>query len=367
MNRTTFNDITLLQYIFAINGIQIGIGVLTLPREIASVAGTSGWISIIFGWIISILASFIIITIMKQHPNDTIFDLLNRYFGKYFGRLISIVWICYFAFASFLLLTATIRIMVIWVLPETLYFLLAFLVLVPWVFIARNGLRIISRYTQLVFFLTLWMPMILLISLKDATWLNLLPVIQDNWKEVFVGVKTTMFSYFGFEVAFILYPFLKNKERAYLGIFIANTITLLVFLQITVSCFVVFSLEDLNSLIWPTLSLLKPISFQFLERLEIVFLSAYLFQISTTGIPFLYFTTLGISQIIGWKDHQYVLYVFAVLLIIVTLIFNPSYDTVSSLGEKWAIFGIWLILVFPPILLMYMYVKNKWKKKGIGL
>lgn len=363
MNRTMFNDITLLQYIFIINGVQVGIGVLTLPRDIASVAQTSGWISILIGYVVSLIGSFIIITVMKQHPKDTIYDLLVRTFGKWIGRLIAFVWVVYFSVGGYIILTTTIRILVVWVLPETLYFLLVFLVLFPWVFIARNGVRIIGRYSQLIFFLTLWMPLVLLVPLKDATWLNLLPILDGNWNDVLAGVKTTIFSFLGFEVAFILYPFLKDQKKAYLGIFIANTITCIVFLQITITCFVVFNLDHLQELIWPTLSLLKPISFAFLERFEIIFLSVYMFQISTTGIPFLLFSSLGVTQIVSWKDHQYVLYVLAVLLAITAILYDPSHDTLSAIGGVWTNFGFWLIYVFPLLLLIIVLVKKRLKKK----
>lgn len=135
------------------------------------------------------------------------------------------------------------------------------------------------------------------------------------------------------------------------------------FLQITITCFVVFNLDHLQELIWPTLSLLKPISFAFLERFEIIFLSVYMFQISTTGIPFLLFSSLGVTQIVSWKDHQYVLYVLAVLLAITAILYDPSHDTLSAIGGVWTNFGFWLIYVFPLLLLIIVLVKKRLKKK----
>lgn len=41
------HKITLMQYILLIHGIQMGIGILTLPRELAEKSGTDGWIAII--------------------------------------------------------------------------------------------------------------------------------------------------------------------------------------------------------------------------------------------------------------------------------------------------------------------------------
>ena len=47
MKKYAYNDITLLQYIFLINGMQVATGILSLPRVLAEKAGTDGWIAIL--------------------------------------------------------------------------------------------------------------------------------------------------------------------------------------------------------------------------------------------------------------------------------------------------------------------------------
>ena len=47
-----------MQYIFLIHGVQAAIGLLTLPRELAEIAGTDGWISIIIGYFLSTASWF---------------------------------------------------------------------------------------------------------------------------------------------------------------------------------------------------------------------------------------------------------------------------------------------------------------------
>jgi len=102
-------------------------------------------------------------------------------------------------------------------------------------------------------------------------------------------VKTTVIAFLGFEMAFLFYPYLQNKKAAAKGIVIANTLTLVVYLHITFICFIYFSPEEITQFLWPTLTLVKPIQFPFLERMEIVFVSFYIFLFSTSGIPYLFF------------------------------------------------------------------------------
>ncbi|MEH7072318.1 GerAB/ArcD/ProY family transporter, partial [Priestia megaterium] len=48
-----------MQYIFLIHGIQVGAGVLQLPRIMAEKVGMNGWIPLICGWLLSSAASLI--------------------------------------------------------------------------------------------------------------------------------------------------------------------------------------------------------------------------------------------------------------------------------------------------------------------
>lgn len=69
MNPYATRQITVLQYIFFIHGAQVGIGILTIPRDVAEIAGTDGWIGIILGWLAAIMASLIIVNTMKRYRN----------------------------------------------------------------------------------------------------------------------------------------------------------------------------------------------------------------------------------------------------------------------------------------------------------
>ncbi|WP_051870503.1 GerAB/ArcD/ProY family transporter [Brevibacillus laterosporus] len=76
MRAYPITNISLMQYIFIIHGTQVGIGILTLPRELTEIAGTDGWISILFGGVCSVLTSILITSIMKKHPDKTLYELL---------------------------------------------------------------------------------------------------------------------------------------------------------------------------------------------------------------------------------------------------------------------------------------------------
>ena len=71
-------------------------------------------------------------------------------------------------------------------------------------------------------------------------------------------------------LSFILISVINHLQK---GIVLANLITLFIYLQVTFVSFVYFSPDGITKFLWPTLSLVTPFHFSFLERFEIIFLS----------------------------------------------------------------------------------------------
>jgi len=364
MKKYAYNDITLMQYIFLIHGAQVGIGVLSLPRLLAESAGTDGWISILFGWILSTGASLMIVQVMKRYPNATLIELLILYFGKWIGKAAALLIALYFSLFTTVVILMAIAITKTWILPQTAHYVVMMLLLFPGYIILRHGIRVVGRYSELVFFMTLWMPMILIFSLQDAHWLHLLPVIKEGWSPILQTVQSTVFSFLGFEIAFFLYPFVKHKQAASIGIVVANTLSMLFFLHVTIVAFVFFAPNEIFQYKWPTLSLLKVIEFRFLERFDIVFLISYLFIISTTWMPLMFFVVFTTAQLMGKQDHSRHLYVFLSLLIVVSFFYIPSLNQIVKLEQLNSRLGFNFAYVFPVFLWLYGKLYDRFRTGG---
>jgi spore germination protein (amino acid permease) len=358
MKKYAHNDLTLFQFILLIHGTQVGIGVLSIPRELAEVAGTDGWISIVIGWGMAVLASLLIISVMKRYPRQTLIDLLPHLLGKWLGNACIVLVILYCLFASVTILGSTVGILNVWILSQTPGYMIAILFSIPTYMILRSGVNIIGRYAELIFYLTLWMPLVMLTTLKDTNWLNLLPVFKDGWAPILAGTKLTVYSFLGFELAFFLYPFLQKKKYAALGIVAANTLSLLVFMQVTLLCFTYFSPDEITHYTWPTLNLWKMIEFRFLERIDILFLAFYLLILSTSVFPYIYFSVFSSSQLFGLSDHKKHLKVLLVLIIVAFWLYTPTFIDLKKWNQLWSqsglIFGYILpVLLAVPILLFH--------------
>lgn len=362
MKKYALNDITLMQFIFMIHGAQLGVGVLTLPADLAKIAGTDGWISLFLGWAITLIVSVVIIQIMKHHPEDTLYDLLPRYFGKWLGLLLNLLVVGYFLLAFFSSTFGALSVVKQTLLPKTPNYLLALVVCIPIYTIAKNHLRIIARYAELTFWGCLWLLPLFMYALKESVWLNLLPMIKEGWMPILKGGKATTLSFQGFETLFILYPFLKHKNKALKGVFIANSLTLFIYVLAVLVCFLYFPPDGITHYNWPPLRLLKTLEFRFLERFEVIWIVGYLFILSRIWIFTLYYASLGSSRIFGKQDHRPYVRIYVLGLLMASFFYAPGYSNGQKFQEWSGNAGIVFAFIFPWFLWLYTTLFRRLRK-----
>ncbi|MBE7096654.1 GerAB/ArcD/ProY family transporter [Bacillus cereus] len=365
MKKYAYNDITLMQYIVLINGMQVGTGVLSLPRVLAEKAGTDGWIAILIGWISSTIAGVFIVKTAAKYPEDTLYEILIRFFGKIIGKTLVIIYMMYFALYSCIVLVNAMLYLKGWLLPKTPDYLVIFLFSIPTFLIARNGPRIIGRYSELTFYMLLWIPLFFLIPLKEnGSWMPFFPLFKEGWKPILTAVPTTVYAYLGFDIAFFLYPFLQKKQYAVHGMVIANTLTMVFYLFATIVCFAYFSPDSITQFNQPVLNLLKVIEFRFLERFDMILLAIYLPVVSTCWIPAIFCSVFCSSRLLGKQDHSS--HVVVLLLLIIGCVFwiSPSWNQAETGLQVLSNAGLGLTYILPIILWMYgwLYEKSHWGK-----
>ncbi|MDF2725864.1 MAG: spore gernimation protein [Paenibacillus sp.] len=355
MKTVQFNEITLMQFICLSFGLQISVGLLALPQALAEKSGTDGWISILIGWLISTAAGLIIVQVMKNHPEGTLFDLLTRYFGRWVGKAAAAAFAFYIFFYGYTSLVRTVLYMKIWLLPQTPAFVTVMLLLLPIYAIARSGVRILGRYAELIIFISFWIPFVYLYTLKGGHWLHLAPVLKQGWQPVISGTSTVVLSYSGLGALFVLYPFLRNKRLASAGIVISNTISMLIFILVTIACFVYFSPDEIKEYNEPVVNVLKTIEFKFIERVEILFIAFYLFTFSLCWIPALFMCVLCTSWLMGKPDHRAHLRLLLPIIAVGSFMFLPTFNQNDRMEHYLSIMAISLELVLPIGLLIYLW------------
>ncbi|TMV50009.1 spore gernimation protein [Paenibacillus mesophilus] len=363
MKKYAFNEITFMQSILIVSGIQVSVGFLSIPRVLAEQVGTDGWISLVIGWLVAIAANLIIVRVMRRYPDGTVLELLTAYIGKWAGIVGAIVLALYFFYISYATLIYSVGIAKAWLLPQTPSLVIMLMLLLPTGAIARGGLRIAARYAEVVFILSLWIPFAYLIPLQDAHWLHLLPVFKDGLKPIITAVPATFYFFAGFATTFILYPFLKDKQKASAAVVISNTLSLLVFLFITLVCFVYFSPDRIAEYSEPAINVLKTIEFKFIERIEVLFIAFYLFIFSLAWIPFMYLGSFCTSWLLDKQDHRGHLLAFWLLFAAAGFFYMPTSSQSEKLNDVLGKLSFGFEYMLPVCLFLYVWIYDRIKRR----
>ncbi|WP_152396824.1 GerAB/ArcD/ProY family transporter [Paenibacillus guangzhouensis] len=355
MQNTPSIQITWLQFVLLIHGTQVGVGFLTLPRELAQVAGSDGWISILFGWALSVTANLFIIHAMKRHPNATLFDLFSLFFGKWIGKPASVVLLLYLIGCSLAVLFSIVSILRIWLMPKTPNFMFILLLSIPTYMIVHHGIKMIGRYAELIFYFSLWIILLLAFPVNHSRWLYLLPFIKEGWMPVISATKLTILSYLGFEITFILYPFLMLKKKATSAVIVANTLTMFFYILTTLVCFSYFSSLEILQYTWPTLSLLKVIRVQFLDRWDVIFLAMYMVVISVTWIVYMSLAVFGMRQVLPKSKPSITTVAILLITLALSIFLALSQSQVTQMTRTLSYIGFMIAYVLP--LCLWCYVK----------
>lgn len=350
MNTLGNNQITSLQFTFLVHGMQVGVGVLAMPSVLAGISGTDGWIAIFGGWIGSVLASLAMVQVMKKYPNGTVIQLVRHYFGKWSGILMTLIFAAYMMLFAFLIFNRMALLIKTWIMQQSYTYVLMLLFVAPAFIVVKGGVRSLGRFAEVVILSTIWMPFILLYVLKDANWIHLLPVLKEGWMPVWHSVGSTILSFLGFESILFFYPYLENKKSASTNVVIANTLTLAVYLFVTIICFVVYSPDEITQYQEAPLTAAKIIEFRFLERFDIIFLSMYVFLICKSWFPALHIAVYCTEQMVAKGKTKVHLLVLLFGMIVIAFFWDPSWRQSKDWIGIFNQFGVGIAYMLPFVL-----------------
>jgi spore germination protein len=209
--------------------------------------------------------------------------------------------------------------------------------------------------------------MIVVLSLKNASLINILPIWGNEHHQVAVGILTMAAFFQGFFVMTIVIPAMRRPEKALIASAAGMCIAGGLYLLIVVATISVFGAEEIEKLIWPTLELAKTTSLpaNVLERLDGAFLAVWVIAVFTTIYSTYYIMIRSISQLFRTGDQRrFTFFVFPFIFVIAMIPQNilQMYNIIQSVG-RW---GLLITVVYPFILLVVALIRKKKRGDGNG-
>lgn len=316
-------------------GAMLALKVLSLPSLVVSVARQDGWISAALGSIYPIYLFVICLIIAKKHPKDNILKLSTLCFGKILGNILNLIFVCYFLLIE-TTLTATIstilRTYITYYLENPKILITVFLV--P-AFISYKGLKALGRMSEVLFYATLPIFIILIAALKDGTILNVMPVLGSGPINIIKGVKSTLNSYSGIELLFLIYPFLNDKSKLKsCGIksilFTTAMYTLITFINIYF-----LGIDLVGKFLWPTITVSDSVNLTFISSFRIIILNLWLFFILRTMSIFYFGLSFGLSEVFSKISMKNCIYLIYPLCFCIALLYDSPTIYRNIVDKMW--------------------------------
>jgi len=346
---------------FLIHSTQTGIGVLKFQAHIIKGAKHDAWISVLsFGLLLHIVF-FMMLFILKQSSNGDILSFHKDVFGKVLGGTLNILLAGYFSLFGLFALHNYIDILPIWVFdgiaPWEYFLLLSVIIL----YIVSGGFRVVTSISFWGVIIPSFLLLSLLYLLNYAEVSYLTPVLQYTVKDYLISAKEAAPVFLGFETVLVFFPFIKDREKSGKWGHIALLYTTILYTTITVVTFMFFSQGKLEHLTWPTLTMIKIITFPFLERFEFIFIFTWLLVVMPVICVNLWSAIRIIKLTIPKTKPTYLLVGFIIMFFFVNLqIDEIQYATLFAKVVSYS--GLIFLFGYIPFLFLIAVVRKKLKK-----
>lgn len=345
---------------FIVHTIQIGAGLMGVPRILFLKSESDAWISILIGGMFLHLIMWVMFKILREYENADILGIQYDLFGRYIGSTLGCAFIVYIFLILLTVIKNYIEVVQVFIFPEMPIWLMALFLISLMVYAILGGIRVVVGTCFIFFFLTIWLVFTIY---KPMTYMDLghfFPVFQTSPLEILSGAREMTFSVLGLEVLLFVYPFVDNKKHAQLPAQLGIAMTTSLVLLVTVVSIGYFSPYQLKESVWATLSLFKVISFSMIERFDFIAVSLWMMVVLPNIIMFCWILQQSLNRLFKVKK-KISLYCIAAFLFFGSIVLEYRLD-INRLTTITAKVGFYLVFIYPLLVYLALMIRKLWRK-----
>lgn len=361
--RSNADTITTKQMIFIIIGATIGVGILTLPEGVGSVAKQDSWMSVIIGGLLPLLGLFAMNLICGRFPDLTLAEYSEKVLGKWPGKLLSLFFVAYAVAYAAIVARIFIQILKIYLFPKTPLWALAGLEISIAAYLASKDVRVMGRVCELLYYESLVLFIFIFASLTRVEITFFQPVGQAGMLKILEGAYKTVFAYLGIEVLLVFYPLVQKKKEIVKAGMTAVAIVGLTYLSLAAIAMGVFGPAVIAKVRFALMVLLKTYTAPVIERAEFFFIIFYVF-VSFRPVAVLYLAgRYTAEKMIGVKAPGLTTLVLFPIVLIISLV-PENFEQTVSFSSNLGYAGIAFLTVIPLTLWLIASIRGIGGEKG---
>jgi spore germination protein (amino acid permease) len=358
----TRHDITSVQLMAFIIASQIGIGILVLPSLLARQIGHDGWISTIITGVVCLIVVVIIMLLLRRYINKTIFEINISLYGKILGYILNLFFIIYLLFITGITLRVFVEVINIIILKFTPALVITGLLLIPTIYATSKGLKVICRFVVLLFFAYLILILSLSLVVHHIRYTYIMPIGKSGLIPIINSIKSSFYSFLGFELVTLIYPNIKNKEKAFKYMIMGIIFTTMYFTVVAAITTMLFGEIKLSMLVFPIYSMEQIITVPVIERLDTVYILFWFPTMAATVLCYFFSTYYSVSKLIKIKRGKLLIAIVTIIEIIISRI-PKNFEATSRYSNYSGIYGM---LIIGSIIITFFITLFKKKEAGVN-
>lgn len=336
----------------------IGIGILSLPRNVVEKAGPDGWVLVLLGGLVALFVSFIITRLGTLFPGETFVEYSRRILSVPLGLALTLGFAVYFIIFSAFEVRVFAEVLKQFLLDRTPTEVIIITMVLTSAYAVRHGIEVLGRLAEILIIVMLVPYFLLLLpTLQDMDITNLLPFMRTPPQEILTGTLAVVTSYLGFEVMVLFQPYLDKPGYATRSLLVGVGSVVVIYLIVVITNISLFGIVEIKHIIWPTFTMFRAIEIPgaFLENVHGVIMTMWVVAIFMTLSVFYFSGVLVLSRIFKLREHGLLVFPLAPVIYILSLV--P--DNIASLYDSMDMFSLYLGLPYAFIIPVILYLVAK--------
>lgn len=335
---------------------MIGTGILSLPQSMSSLGYSQTFMPLMFG-IIASLTIWPMIWLNSKYKNDNLFHINEKLLGKWLGKCINFLLVIQFIVFVSGIISNYMRLIQVTALPEQTTPIPIFLFLLILIYIVNGDIKSIARFCIMTFFLTIPLGFFLRWAIEKGDLSHIFPLFNFNRLEFFEATKKGYLSILGYELIMFYFPYIVDQKKAFKHSLIGIWISIILCFITTLVSVMYFSQWQLKNVEYSVLHLFKAGEFSFIERIDIIGITLWVFLILTSVAVYFWAAKKGIESIRSRekKSHDYII-ALLIFIIVVMPVSTETQDKIFVIGNYVG----YIVLVWPMFLcIVYLFRKKQ--------
>lgn len=298
-------------------------------------ANQDAWIVVLISMLGGMSLILLYCWLLKLFPDATLFHMFENVFNKYLAKIISFLYVLYFAIIASHVIGDITTLTSLYILSETPPIIIEIIITLIAMYGVFLGIETFARFGILVFIFIV--PLIFFFFIgpilsNRANFEQLLPILENGWRPIFKESFPLIFTNpFGEIIVFLMIiPYVTNNQKVLpVGLLSMLSIGIL-FLTITVTNIVTIGPKFIEISLYPTIQAIRGINIlNFIQRVE--GLAVFLFLILNYMKIMIFLFAAATGANIVFKTNNYRKYIIPISIVVFILSHLSIQDVVLHL------------------------------------